>query len=111
MNLKTNSKGETTMRTGVLNGLDAEHPASGKVIVADGKIKLEDVTITEAPDARVILSKDIDESTSVRCGALKSFTGSHEYDIPSGATAEEYDSVVIWCDQFSVPIGQAKLSV
>ena len=98
------------MRTGELKGLDTEHPASGKVTVADGKIMLKDVNITEAPDARVILAKDLDEPSSMRCGALKSFTGSHEYDIPAGTTVDQFDSVVIWCDKFSVPIGQAKLS-
>ena len=98
------------MRTGELEGSDAEHPARGYVTVTDAKINLENVHITEAPDARVILAKDLDESSSVRCGALKSFAGSHEYDIPAGTVTDQYDSVVIWCDQFSVPIGQAKLS-
>ena len=98
------------MRTGELKGTDAEHPASGKVILAEGKIQLQDVNITNAPDPRVILAKNFDEASSVRCGPLKSFTGSHEYAIPAGTKVEDYDSVVIWCDEFSVPIGQAKLS-
>jgi len=98
------------MRTGILKGTDSEHPASGKVIVSDGKIKLEDVNITMAPDGRVLLTKNSDKASSVSSGALKAFTGSHEYDIPAGTRIDDYDSVVIWCDQFSVPIGQAKLS-
>jgi hypothetical protein len=97
------------MRTGELKGTDAEHPASGRVIVADGKIKLEAVSITEAPDARVILAKNFDEPSGVRCGSLEGFTGSHEYDIGADVNVEEYDSVVIWCDKFSVPIGLAEL--
>lgn len=98
------------MRTGELKGTDAEHPASGKVIVTGEKIKLENVNISAAPDARVILAKNFDESTSVRCGELKDFSGSHEYDIPADTKIDEYDTVVVWCDEFSVPIGQAKLS-
>ena len=98
------------MRTGILNGSDAEHPASGKVVVSDTKIVLEGVQITEAPDGRVILTKNGEEAGSVRCGDLQSFTGTHEYDIPEGTNVLEFNSVVLWCDQFSVPIGQAELS-
>ena len=88
------------MRKGELKGSDAEHPASGTVIVSDGVITLQDVTISEAPDGRVILAKDYNESDSVRCGDLKSFTGTHEYEIPEGMNVDDYDTVVLWCDQF-----------
>ena len=109
--LKTNNTKEgISMRTGALKGSDAEHPASGNIIVDGGVIKLADVNITEAPDGRVILAKNYDEGQSVRCGKLEGFTGSHEYAIPAGTNADDFDTVVIWCDQFSVPIGLAKLS-
>ncbi|MEE9369700.1 MAG: DM13 domain-containing protein [Pontiella sp.] len=98
------------MRTGELKGSDAEHPASGKIVVDGSVIKLEEVNITEAPDGRVILAKNYDEGESVQCGNLKGFTGSHEYAIPEGTNVGEFDTVVLWCDQFSVPIGQAGLS-
>ena len=98
------------MRTGALKGTDAEHPASGTIVVDGNTIKLENVNITEAPDGRVLLAKNFDDALSVPCGNLKGFTGSHEYRIPEGANVEEFDTVVIWCDQFSVPIGQAQLA-
>lgn len=98
------------MRTAELSGADAEHPASGKIAVDGNTIQLEDVAITEAPDARVILAKDHDEAQSVRCGKLQSFTGSHSYTIPEGTDVNAYNTVVIWCDQFSVPIGLATLA-
>ena len=98
------------MRTGKLSGTDAEHPASGTVTLQGNTISLQEVNITEAPDARVILTKDFDEPTGVRCGPLKGFTGTHEYEIPEGTVADEYNSFIIWCDQFSVPIGKATLS-
>jgi hypothetical protein len=98
------------MRSGTLRGTDTEHPASGKIVVDGSTIKLEEVNITEAPDARVILTKNYEEGQSVKCGKLQGFTGSHEYVIPEGTDVGTFDSVVIWCDQFSVPIGQAQLS-
>lgn len=45
------------MRTAELKGADADHPASGKIVVDGNAIKLDDVHITEAPDGRVILAK------------------------------------------------------
>lgn len=98
------------MRSGTLVGTDAEHPASGEVVMVGGEIRLEKVSISEAPDPRVILTKNFDEPSSVACGDLKGFTGSHDYEIPAGTQVSEYDSVVIWCDQAKVAIGQAKLS-
>ncbi len=98
------------MRTGELTGTDAEHPARGRVAVEGNKISLAEVNITEAPDARVILTKDFSEPAGVRCGSLKGFTGTHEYEIPEGTAVDELNSVLIWCDKFSVPIGKAPLS-
>ncbi len=96
-------------RNGNLVGGDAEHPASGLVKIEGNVVKLVDVQITEAPDGRVILSKDLDEASGVRLGKLQGFTGSHEYPIPEGTNPDEYNSVLIWCDQFNVPIGKVDL--
>ena len=95
------------MRKTSLTGADQEHPASGTIILDGHKITLENVNITEAPDGRVILTKNHDESTGVRVGPLQGFTGTHEYEIPADTDPSEFDSVTIWCDKFSVPIGLA----
>ncbi len=95
---------------GELQGTDNEHPASGKVALGDGVLKLQDTNITEAPDARVILTAGFDEATGIRIGALKNFTGTDEYQIPVGTDLSQIDSIIVWCDQFSVPIAKSKLS-
>ena len=92
-----------------LIGGDDAHPASGNIKIEEGALKLIDVQISEAPAARVILAKEFDEASGVRLGPLKGFTGSHEYTIPAGVDAKDYNSVLIWCDQFNVPIGKAQL--
>ena len=97
------------MKSGNLTGTDAEHPASGAVNIEGNTVLLENVEITEAPDARVILAKDFDEATGVRLGKLQGFTGSHKYPIPPGKNPDDYNSVLIWCDQFNVPIGKVEL--
>jgi Electron transfer DM13 len=97
------------MKAGNLIGGDAEHPASGTVKIEGNTVLLENVNITEAPDGRVILAKDFDESTGVRLGKLQGFTGSHQYPIPEGTDIKGYNTVLIWCDQFNVPIGKVEI--
>jgi hypothetical protein len=92
-----------------LVGGDAEHPASGTVKIEGNLLKLIDVKISDAPDGFVILTKDLKEENGVRLGALQGFDGSHEYIIPPGINPADYNSALIWCDQFNVPIGKANL--
>ena len=98
-----------TIRSGNLVGGDAEHPANGVVTVVGNKVNLVDVHISEAPDGRVILAKDFDSATGVRLGNLKGFTGSHDYSIPEGTDVDSFSTVLIWCDQFNVPIGKVRI--
>ncbi len=98
-----------TVNPGILVGGDDEHPASGEVRVEGNIVKLIDVKITEAPDGRVILSKDFDSESGVRLGNLQGFSGSHDYAIPEGTDIDAYNTVLIWCDQFNVPIGKVRL--
>ena len=96
------------MKSGNLSGTDAEHPASGTVKIIGDTVLLEDVNITEAPDGRVILTKNLDHTSGVSLGKLKGFTGSHGYAIPEGTPTGDFNSVLIWCDQFKVPIGKVE---
>jgi len=100
---------EMTIRSGKMIGGDSEHPASGVVQIVGNTINLIDVQISEAPDGRVILAKNFDNATGIPLGKLKAFTGSHDYSIPKETDVEGYDSVLIWCDQFDVPIGKVML--
>ena len=97
------------MISGNLIGGDAEHTASGTVKIDGNMVLLENVNITEAPDGRVILAKGFDELTGVRLGKLQGFTGSHQYPIPEDTDLKGFDTVLIWCDQFNVPIGKVEL--
>jgi hypothetical protein len=99
--------GENTM--GQLQGTDAEHPASGCAAVRGQKLQFDGVTITEAPDAQVWLTKKFDKASGVNLGNLQSFEGDQSYLIPGDVGLSDYDSVVIWCNEFSVPIAEAAL--
>lgn len=97
------------MKTDNLVGTDTEHPATGTVKIDGKTVLLENVEITEAPDGRVILTKDFDEKTGISLGKLQGFNGSHQYPIPEEVDPNDYNTVLIWCDQFKVPIGKAEL--
>jgi hypothetical protein len=45
----------------------------------------------------------------VDLGRLRAFKGSQRYSIPAGVDTSKYNSVVIWCEQFSVLISPADL--
>ena len=43
-------------------------------------------------------------------GALRAFKGSQRYAIPAGVDLKTYQSVIVWCRQFSVLISPADLA-
>jgi hypothetical protein len=46
----------------------------------------------------------------VDLGRLRSFKGSQRYAIPAGVDLANYQSVIIWCERFSVLISPADLT-
>ncbi len=60
------------------------------------------------PKAQVRSEADV--TTPVDLGRLRAFEGSQRYSIPDSVKLDDYKSVVIWCEQFSVLISPADLS-
>jgi hypothetical protein len=93
---------------------DGIHDASGlaKVIPVDGSdvLRLEDFRSSNGPDLYVYLSVDKEASDFVDLGRLKGNIGNQNYDIPAGTDLSKYDTVLIWCKQFSVLFGSAELA-
>jgi hypothetical protein len=58
----------------------------------------------------VYLSVDKEASDFVDLGRLKGNIGNQNYDIPAGTDLSKYDTVLIWCKQFSVLFGSAELA-
>ena len=87
------------------------HVTKGAVTVKDGKIILEDsFWFDGAPDPRVGLGKGGKYLKNTDFAVLKNNTGKQTYTIPANLKNKDYDSVVIWCRKFSVPLGEAKLN-
>jgi len=86
---------------------------SAKVEIIDGQKTLvfsEDFKTKNGPDLKVYLSKyplanlsaqDVDES-AVRLSVLKSHQGAQSYRVPKDVNLDEYESVVIQCEAYTV---------
>jgi len=88
----------------------SNHVTKGGVTVKDGKIILENsFWFDGAPDPRVGLGKGGKYLANTDFAVLKKNSGKQTYKIPSNLKDKDYDTVVIWCRKFSVPLGYAKL--
>jgi Electron transfer DM13 len=101
--------------TGTFQGAgDGIHNAEGmaKVItLQDGNrvLRLENLKATNGPDLYVYLATDKGASDFVDLGRLKGNIGNQNYNIPQGTDLTKYNIALIWCKQFSVLFGSAKL--
>lgn len=89
---------------------DSNHVTKGKVTVKNGKIILEDsFWFDGAPDPRVALGKSGKFTKGTDFAVLKKNAGKQTYSIPANLKDSDFDTVVIWCRKFSVPLGHAKI--
>ena len=94
---------------------DGIHDAQGHALVVPLEtsqqiLRLEDFSSTNGPDLYVYLASDSSASDYVSLGRLKANNGNQNYDIPEGTDLAKYDTVLIWCKQFSVLFGSAELA-
>jgi hypothetical protein len=107
--------GYTSLFIGGFVGVnDGIHNAEGmaKVIRLDDAsmiLRLENFKATNGPDLYVYLATDKSASDFVNLGRLKGNIGNQNYDIPEGTDFSRYDTVLIWCQAFSVLFGSAEL--
>ncbi|MEP3655107.1 MAG: DM13 domain-containing protein [Litorimonas sp.] len=93
---------------------------TAKVEAVDGQKQLvfsEDFKTKNGPDLKVYLSKrpldslsarDVDDS-AIRLSVLKSHKGTQTYVIPENINLDDYESVVIQCEAYSVLWGGFEL--
>jgi hypothetical protein len=100
------------------NPSDPIHYGQGDVTLYERAVFLEpNFKVGPGPKYHVYLvpkpgiraSGDVPDTMFVDLGRLRSFEGSQKYEIPAGLDIGKYQSVVIWCEQFSVLISPADL--
>lgn len=100
-----------------------EHPTSGSaslVQLPDGShvVRLENLASSDGPDVKVWLSDreaggDWFKYRSGRfldLGPVKATHGNQNFAVPPGTDLSGLDTVVLWCDRFSVAFGSAALA-
>jgi hypothetical protein len=101
------------------NPSDPVHWGKGKVSVYERAVYLEpDFEVGPGPAFHVYLvpkagirkSADLGDAMFIDLGGLRAFKGSQRYAIPAGVDLNNYQSVIIWCRQFSVLISPADLT-
>ena len=105
-------------------GQDLAHYAKGKAELVELNNKLyiqltESFTSGPLPDGHVYISKDVDTNeekdfnfnTQIDLGELIKSNGAGFYEIPSGISINDINSVTIWCKRFSAYIGSADLKI
>jgi hypothetical protein len=100
------------------NPADPIHYGRGRLTVTPRTVFLEDdfevgpgpaFHVYLVPKKEVRRSADVIGSMFVDLGSLRAFKGSQRYAIPNGVDLAQFDSVVIWCREFSVLISPADL--
>lgn len=100
------------------NKSDPVHWGRGSVAVRQDSVFLgEDFEVGPGPKYHVYLvpkasiraSGDLTGEMFVDLGRLRAFKGSQRYAIPAGLDLARFQSVIIWCEQFSVLISPADL--
>ncbi len=102
------------------NPADPVHYGQGRLTVYDGLLHLEEdfevgpgpkFHVYLVPEAEVTPDTRVDKTMYVDLGRLKAFSGSQNYPIPDGVNVQDFQHVVIWCEQFNVLISPAKLAL
>ncbi len=100
-----------------------EHPTSGTaslVRLPDGGLllRLEGLASSDGPDVKVWLSSQAAGGDWFKyrsgkwldLGQVKATHGNQNYPVPKGADISGLNTVVLWCDRFSVAFGSAALT-
>lgn len=107
MAIQTTKKSISGSFAGVGDGV---HEAQGMVLATESTLRLEEFHSTNGPDLHVYLATDDKATEFVDLGKLKANNGNQNYEIPSGTDLTKYNTVLIWCKQFSVLFGSAALA-
>ena len=101
-----------TLKSGRFTGVSG-HDVSGAVTIETGKGGAvlsfgPDFSFDGAPDPKVALGHDgYDPKTLM--GPLKAASGTQSYAMPADFDPAGYNEVWIWCEDFAVPLGMAKI--
>lgn len=106
--------GDLLLAHGQFEGL-SQHVTTGGVTIVkrNGGVFVElatDFSLDGAPDPVLGFGKDGEYVTASQFSALENISGAQSYKLPEDLDPASYDTVYVWCEKFSVPLGVASLS-
>ncbi|WP_319533670.1 DM13 domain-containing protein [uncultured Cohaesibacter sp.] len=116
-------EGSIVLSKGNFSDADKIHRGKGSVNIVklpNGRVEvqLSAFEVTNGPDLELWLSSHPDPKTSsdvleknwVSLGMLKGNIGDQSYAVPPSVNLEQYNSIVVWCEQFGVLFSPAPLT-
>ena len=102
-----------TVKTGEFSGAN-DHITTGQVSIVQtdegyAVVLGSDFSLDGAPDPKVGLGKNGKFDSNTLLGKLVSNNGQSTYLIPASIDVNNFNEVYIWCEQFSVSLGSAKI--
>jgi len=73
------------------------------------QLALENFSVSNGPDLKVYLSKEIQPINFIKLASLKSTNGYQLYNIPSSIVIKDYPYALIHCEQYNHLFGYAQL--
>ena len=94
---------------GTFEGADDFHFGEGTALLIETEpgvyvLRFEDFSVRNGPDLFVYLSPDPDgyADDALNLGGLKGTDGAFNYDVPPGTDISQFESAVVWCEDFAV---------
>ena len=102
-----------TVAEGSFSGMN-DHVVTGsvKIVELNGRsfLRLEDsFTLDGAPDPKVGFGASGKYNQASTVSPLREHKGAQDYALPANFSLDGLNEAYIWCDQFSVGLGVAKL--
>jgi len=101
----------TLLRSGTWMGsINYSVSGSAQIFESNGKnfLVLDGFQSSNGPDLRVYLSANVNASSFVNLGKLKSTSGKQVYEIPAQTNVAQFKFALVWCQEFSVLFGKAE---
>jgi hypothetical protein len=73
-------------------------------------LRFEDFETVNGPDLRIYLSRDLNNRDYIDLGQMKATKGNVNYALPDDIDFARYNTVLVWCEDFSVLFSYAKLA-
>jgi len=74
----------------------------------DYTIRFENFKTINGPDVNIYLATDTTAEDFVDLGDIRATEGNVNYEVPAGTDVEKYDTVLVWCKDFSVLFSYAE---